>query len=134
MKKIVINRCYGGFGLSYKGTLRYAEIKGITLYPWLDKITRDVYGERAVIGDDRMMHHYSTLPVIDGEYEEGSYFSDSNIPRDDPVLVHLVEEMGEAANGRCAELEVVEIPNDVDFAIEENDGMEWIAEKHRTWS
>ncbi len=134
MKKIVINRCYGGFGLSHKGTLRYAEIKGITLCPWLDEITRSVYGERAVIGDDKMMHHYSTSPVIDREYEEGSYFSDSDIPRDDPALVQLVEEMGKIASGRCAELEIVEIPDDVDFVIEEYDGMEWIAEKHRAWS
>lgn len=133
MKKIVINRCYGGFGLSYKGTMRYAEIKGIILYPWLNDITKSVYGERAVIGNDKMMHHYSTSPVIDGKYEEGSYFSSSFLPRDDPALVQLVEEMGETANGRNAELEVVEIPDDVDFVIEEYDGTEWIAEKHRTW-
>lgn len=30
--KVVINACYGGFGLSHEAVLRYAEIKGITLY------------------------------------------------------------------------------------------------------
>ena len=31
--KVVINKCYGGFGLSDAAMHRYAEIKGITLYP-----------------------------------------------------------------------------------------------------
>jgi len=30
--KVVINTCYGGFGLSHEAMLRYAEIKGIKLY------------------------------------------------------------------------------------------------------
>ena len=134
MKKIVINKCYGGFGLSHDGTMRYAEIKGITLYPWLDDITKEVYGARAYIGNEELCHHYSTKPVPEsGEYEEGSYFSDRDIQRDDPALVQLVEEMGEAANGRCANLGVVKIPSGIEFTIEEYDGLEWVAEKHRTW-
>jgi hypothetical protein len=32
-----------------------------------------------------------------------------------------------------AELEVVEIPDDVEWIIVDYDGMEHIAEKHRTW-
>ncbi len=34
--KVVINRCFGGFGLSHEGILKYAEIKGITLYTCVD--------------------------------------------------------------------------------------------------
>ena len=59
---------------------------------------------------------------------------DRDIPRDDPYLVKIVEEMGEDADGRFASLKVVEIPADVDWQLEEHDGREWIAEKHRTWS
>ena len=55
------------------------------------------------------------------------------IERDDPGLVKVVETLGGAANGMCAELRIVEIPTDVDWQIEEYDGMEHIAEKHRTW-
>ena len=33
MPKIVVNACYGGFGISEAGMLRYAELKGMTLYP-----------------------------------------------------------------------------------------------------
>ena len=57
-----------------------------------------------------------------------------DIDRDDPALVRIVEEMGTGAFGRFAELKIVEIPADVEWGIEEYDGLEWVAEKHRTWS
>ena len=59
---------------------------------------------------------------------------DFNIKRNDPILVEIVEQLGEAANGDFAELKVVKIPDDVQWQIEEYDGVEWIAEKHRTWN
>jgi len=59
---------------------------------------------------------------------------DIEIKRNDPILVEIVEQLGESANGRFAELKVVEIPDDVVWGIEEYDGAEWIAEKHRTWN
>jgi len=55
------------------------------------------------------------------------------LARNDPILVQVVEEMGDKAWGRYAKLAIVEIPDDVQWIIEENDGMEWVAEKHRTW-
>ena len=58
---------------------------------------------------------------------------DFNIKRNDPILVEVVEQLGEAANGDYAELRIIEIPDDVQWTIEEYDGAEWIAEKHRTW-
>jgi hypothetical protein len=61
-------------------------------------------------------------------------FYDRDIPRDDAVLILVVEELGDAANGVCADLKIVEIPDEVDWYVEEYDGNEWVAEKHRTWS
>ena len=61
-------------------------------------------------------------------------FYDHDVARDDPYLVATVEELGAAANGRHANLKVVEIPADVEWEIDEYDGMEHVAEKHRTWS
>lgn len=59
---------------------------------------------------------------------------DRNIPRDDPLLIQVIEELGsDSASGDFASLQIVEIPDDVDWQIEEYDGFEWIAEKHRTW-
>ena len=57
-----------------------------------------------------------------------------DIPRDCPHLVRLVEEMGEKAGSSTSKLKIVEIPDDVEWQIEEHNGSEWVAEKHRTWS
>lgn len=46
------------------------------------------------------------------------------LERHNPVLVSLVEKMGEGANGMCANLDVVEIPDGLDYDIEEYDGYE----------
>ena len=64
------------------------------------------------------------------EYDEAARRS----TRNDPLLVQVVEELGEAANGSFADLKVVEIPDGVEWTVEEYDGLEWIAEVHRTWN
>jgi len=61
-------------------------------------------------------------------------FYDRDIPRDDPILIQVFKELGDAANGFAADLKIVEIPDGVDWEIEEYDGNEWVAEVHRTWS
>ena len=63
--------------------------------------------------------------------EQTWYYRD--VDRNDPILVQLVEENSELYSGRCAELAVVEIPDGVDYEIEEYDGREHVAETHRTW-
>ena len=56
------------------------------------------------------------------------------LSRDDPYLVKTVLELGEAANAKYSSLKVVTIPDDVNWQIDEYDGREWVAERHRTWS
>ena len=102
--KVVINRCYGGFGLSKLAMESYAQRKGLQLGNW-----NQTFG-----------------------FYEG--ISDHDIPRDDKDLVEIVESLGSLANGSCAELSVIEIPAGVNWYVEEYDGMERIAERHRTWS
>jgi hypothetical protein len=80
---------------------------------------------------DRAWQRYCELV---GQDPDDDNLWDHDIPRDDPYLVKVVEEMGKDANGDFATLKVVEIPADVDWQLEEHDGREWIAEKHRTWS
>jgi hypothetical protein len=62
--------------------------------------------------------------------QDYSYY---DIERNDQHLVRVVEELGDDANGRFSELKVVDIPDDVEWQIDEYDGAEWVAEKHRTW-
>ena len=61
-------------------------------------------------------------------------FFEGEIPRDCPVFVAMIEEQGTAVNGDFADLKIVEIPDDVNWYIEEYDGLEHVAERHRTWS
>ena len=56
-----------------------------------------------------------------------------SLHRDDPILIEVVETLGKDSWGACAELTVVEIPDDVEWEIAEYDGKEHVAEKHRIW-
>lgn len=57
-----------------------------------------------------------------------------DIARDCPQLVRTVLTLGDKANTRYSELKVVEVPSEVKWSIHEYDGLEWVAEVHRTWS
>jgi hypothetical protein len=106
MTKIVYNGCYGGFGLSAAALRRYAEIKG-----WQ-------YSE-----PNGSSWHSGC--VIDPQGEELSeYDIESN--RTDPVLVQVVEELGERANGMCAKLYIEDLPAGTKYRIDEYDGLEHI--------
>ena len=138
--KIVVNKCYGGFGLSHKAIMRYAELSGFTLYPFAGM--RDKRGALIIdqfipcIPDDYNMFYvgYSKQPLTaDGKYVNGSYFSARDIERDDKILVQVVEELGADADGNYAELEIVEIPDNIEWVIDEYDGIETVEEKHRSW-
>ena len=52
--------------------------------------------------------------------------------RADKRLIAAIE-ASDQPNGRFADIKIVEVPDDVDWVILQNDGMEWVAEKHRTW-
>ena len=92
--KIVVNTCYGGFGLSEKAEAEFRQKSGLSEDFWLGRL------------DDY---------------------------RNDPILVAMVEADAEGVSGDLAELAIIEIPDDVDWVIEEYDGIEWVAEVHRTW-
>mgnify|MGYP003352296402 CR=1 FL=1 len=89
------------------------------------------------LSDEAMQMYAAKKGIQLGERHSYGYdeiCEKGDIPRDDPVLVEVVEHLGDAANGDYAELKVVEIPEDVDWYIHEYDGNEHIAERHRTWS
>lgn len=137
--KIVINVCFGGFGLSHEAMLRYAEIKGVTLYPEQDKWGNYTYW--TVPADQRPkdvegMWHAMSLAERKAHNEAYSkaHIYDRDFARNDLTLVRVVEEMGDRAAGRHAKLKVVEVPDDAQWEIDEYDGNEHVAEKHRTWS
>ena len=62
-----------------------------------------------------------------------SYFSERDIPRNDTDLVEVVESLKDKANGSCAILSIVKIPDGIEWEISEYDGLETVEEKHRSW-
>ena len=95
MQKIVINRCYGGFGLSSKAR--------------------------------ELLQRYMGTDTLPSRYV---FYSGS---RDNPHLVRVVEELEQEAGYKHADLRVVEVPDGVKWFIVEYDGLEHVAEEHRTW-
>lgn len=79
----------------------------------LSKEAEDLYKQRANITNRDWYYH--------------------DLDRSDPILCQIVEELGEKADTNYSELAIVEIPDGVDWQIEEYGGREWIAEVHRTW-
>ncbi len=57
----------------------------------------------------------------------------NDLSRHDPNLVACVEKLGKKANGEHASLFITEIPDEIQYIIQEYDGREHVAEKHRTW-
>jgi len=133
--KVVINKCFGGFGLSHKAIMLYAELKKIKLYPYLDDITKKVYGDRANLDNIDILPwcHYSTVPVDNEDTLNKNYWSYRDIPRDDKTLITVVRKLGKEANGKHAELEIIDIPDGIDWEIDEYNGLESVEEKHRSW-
>jgi hypothetical protein len=136
--KVVINRCYGGYGLSDFAVKRYIELRGLELFAEEKggrtsyyRIEVDEY-KRELEEEERLFREKS--PEYKGHPSNRHCWSFYKIKRDDPVLIRVIEELGGLANGEHAELKVVEIPDDVEYRIVEYDGCERIDEVHRSWS
>jgi hypothetical protein len=103
MTKVVINQCFGGFGLSAKAKQKYLELKGTTGVV----IKKNDWGKLTV-------------------FVNGKEYYDGDMDRTDPILVQVVEELGKHANADFAKLKVVEIGEGVQYRISEYDGNEHI--------
>ena len=134
--KIVVNRCFGGFGLSYEAVMLYAKLNGINLYGYINDYSDKTYTTFLPYKEEgrKSCIHYSTLSILpNGKLDDESYFSVYNIKRTDPILIEVVETLGEKANGEHAKLEIVEIPDGIEWHIDEYDGIESVHENHRSW-
>lgn len=149
--KLVLNKCFGGFGLSHAAMMKIFELKGITVFPYACKSEYDFDGPNTyrytrVEGDykpEGIMEHVSYFqidPVVetytvtsdeyfasDEKYDEKDLdFNFDNSKRADPDLVKAVEVLGSAASGQYSKLEVVEIPDNFEYRIDEYDGIETV--------
>lgn len=140
--KVVVNKCYGGFGLSFTAQKMICEKKGIEFYPYKfvhDKDSDEYYYK--LIHNENEFKKYIDVVLTKymGEKFEKTAINNNliwnyyYIERTDKALVETVEELGEKANGCFSRLEIVEIPDDINYEIREYDGYESIEEVHRTW-
>ena len=144
IRYVVINARHGGFGLSPEAIRRYLEIRGLQYWTQPNERFGSLIGptywlvppEQQIKEPTAETWHAMTLAERQQHNQRWSQytFHDRDLDRDDPILVQVVREMGGEASGSHAELKIVEIPADVEWQIEEYDGQEWVAEKHRTWS
>jgi len=137
--KIVVNRCFGGFGLSGKAIKRYLELTGRECYFY--KQTKYSYkdgrGKYKITNEDNggMFISCSTKYLGDkiDKVPKEYYFYYGNIERTDENLIKVVEELGSEASGSCSNLKVVEIPDGIEWEIDDYDGQESIHEVGRSW-
>lgn len=112
-KKVVLNRSAGVFSLSAIAINEILSRKG------------DVVDLRVLQMNSIKTYRQMRRPVL---------ISDMlMIDRDDPVLVSIVEEFGSLASGAEAELAVVRIPGNLDWAIRDVCGIEFISAGKRVW-
>lgn len=110
--KIVLNRCFGGFSISKKAAEFMANNGCERAKKELEESERQ----------DGHWYGFGFVKGVSGGYDRTSEH-----------LVLAVETLGKEANGDLSSLVVVEIPDGIDYYIDEYDGMETVREHHRSW-
>ena len=133
MHKIVINSCFGGYGLSPLAVYEICKRKGLDCYIYVESaIVRGEYIKVSPSSKELKRHNwyafnkdFGNVRNIDDNSYDKHLIELESLPRHDKDLVAVVEELGDKANGYCAELEVVEINSNL-YRITEYDGAESI--------
>lgn len=138
----MINSTQGGFGLSPEATIElYRRGSSAIVAQRIDDVFLENGDGSAVNFDEQISRWRDYFSACKPLNPFQTYFSPDEkfvltyqkIARDDFDLVEVVERMGTKANGPLSTLEVIEIPADVKWRIEECEGLEHVAEAHRTW-
>ena len=139
-QKIVINKCFGGFGLSPLACKRLAELQGRECYNFTSSFVGSGSSYKQVGFDDTSIFTmcFDIPNPNDFDSNDNDWWSEHHIDsspddRTDPLLVQVVEELGDKANARYSNLQIIEIPVGVEYVIDEYDGQESVHEAHRSW-
>lgn len=89
-----------------------------------------IYG----LSEEAIKYLTKTYNLSYHEIEYGCGYFDEDLPRSDPRLIECIEKIGvKEASGLYAKLKIVEVPDDVQWIIDDYDGMEVVEEVHRSW-
>lgn len=136
--KIVVNKCYGGFGLSPIAIKEYLKLKGKECFfykkDYKTKMLNRVSVENATTYDLSLTKDYGEKMEENWKSFDTDYFYYNDIERTDLDLIKVIETLGEEkSSGECAKLRVIEIPDGIEYEIDEYNGIESIHETHRSW-
>lgn len=106
--KVVYNACYGGFSLSGEAVELARKLSG-----------NPKWGECILIGE--VYEDGSTNNCVDSFHPIG-------VKRTDKILVEVVEQLKDKANGRYTNLKICEVKDK--YRISEYDGLESVEEPH----
>ncbi len=121
MGKVVFNRSYSIFSLSKEACQRYWGIKGQQVWIVGDHYSFTVW----LVPPEKHLKgawHSMTIDERVAYCKEYTWHYDMNVSRHDPILVKVVEELGEKANGHYSNLQIEEVEGL--YCISEYDGME----------
>lgn len=128
--KIAISE-FGTFELSSKAVRLYHKKINKPIFPF----TWTVFGKSATRVDWENVEEiesYCSSPRWNDENE----FRADHVSRTDKIIIDVIEELGPIESSRFGSIKIIEIPDDVEYTIEEkyDGGSEIIREKHRSWS
>ena len=130
MTKVVYNAKFGGFNLSQEACKRYWELQGKEVWIEQDKRFKsfDMFTVWLVPPEERDVkpEPWYSAPIeeriaYNKKHSEQTWYYD-NVARHDPILVQVVEELGDKANGSYAKLAIEEVSGP--YRIDEYDGSE----------
>lgn len=136
--KIVVNKCYGGFGLSPFAINEYLKLKEKECFFYKKNyktgMLNRVSVENASIYDIALTKDYGEQIKEDWKSFKDDYFSCDSIGRTDLDLIKVIETIGEEkSSGDMAKLKLIEIPDGIGWSIFDYDGIETIHESHQSW-
>lgn len=138
--ELLINRCWGGFGVSPRTLWHTAQLKEITIFPYLDELHFGPNGEisrtftkisdinsikRSLTTDVTFLQKNPGKDILNGDVQQFDPWDFyPNDHRSDKELIAAVKADGELANTPYNKPRVVIIPDGFDYKIDDYDGME----------
>lgn len=135
--KVVISRCYGGFGISIEAQKDLINMGCEHIIKGAANID-EYFGKHIETLDDKLKYdtprQHMKFCEIYIDIDKRLVYHPDSISRECLHLIKLIKDKGsEYVSGQNANLQIVEIPDDICYEIDQYDGFESIEECHRSW-